>query len=180
MIASCIIFLATLSPSMDESHVIDMYMKCNDTVPEVMQQHAELYYEFFEEENISTAIRIGWCESRGNHKAVRTSEGNNDTGVMQFVPWTWNWLAEMGYVPYWNTWVVMYRGRPYTKQEVSKTNVGFKMAQAQKTAYWNIKASSILAEEVYGKTQWRDWSSSQNCWENETKWHKLWKEEQYG
>jgi len=178
MITSCIIFLATLGTpnSLDNSDIyyLNNYLNCKNNVPVSMWEYAPLYYEFYDEENIATAIRIGWCESRGKEKAVRTAEGNYDTGVMQFVSWTWNWLADMEYVPYWNEWVVLKNERPYLEQKVSKTSFGFSLVQAQKSAYWNIYASSILAEDIYGSTQWRDWSSSQWCWEDEKKWKIKW------
>jgi len=178
MITSCIIFLATLGTpnSLDNSDIyyLNNYLNCKNNVPVSMWEYAPLYYEFYDEENIATAIRIGWCESRGKEKAVRTAEGNYDTGVMQFVSWTWNWLADMEYVPYWNEWVVLKNERPYLEQKVSKTSFGFSLVQAQKSAYWNIYASSVLAEDVYGSTQWRDWSSSQWCWEDEKKWKIKW------
>ena len=93
MIAECIIFLATFgSPNMpvDDTTVINQYLSCQTSVPKSMQQYASLYYEHFDVDNIDTAIRIGWCESRGKATAYRTD--NKDTGVMQFVPWTWNCL----------------------------------------------------------------------------------------
>ena len=183
MITSCIIFLATLGTpnSLDNSDIyyLNNYLNCKNNVPVSMWEYAPLYYEFYDEENIATAIRIGWCESRGKEKAVRTDEGNYDTGVMQFVSWTWNWLADMEYVPYWNEWVVLKNERPYLEQKVSKTSFGFSLVQAQKSAYWNIYASSVLAEDVYGRTQWRDWSSSQWCWEDEKKFKIKWTSENY-
>jgi hypothetical protein len=183
MITSCIIFLATLgTPSTSgesDSYYLSNYLNCKDNVPVSMWEYAPLYYEFYDEENIDTAIRIGWCESRGKEKAVRTAEGNYDTGVMQFVSWTWNWLADNNYVPYWNEWVVLKNGRPYLEQKVSKTSFGFSFVPVQKSAYWNIYASSVLAEDIYGRTQWRDWSSSQWCWEDEKKFKIKWTSENY-
>jgi hypothetical protein len=39
--------------------------------------------------------------------------------------------------------------------------------------------ASILAEDIYGKTQWRDWSSSEWCWSDTEKWRTKWKSESY-
>lgn len=183
MITECIIFLASfgvsaeLNSPIQDSYYIDNYFNCVETVPRTMWKYADLYYEFYDEENIDTAIRIGWCESRGKESAVRTAEGNYDTGVMQFVSWTWNWLADNNYVPYWNEWVILKHDRPYTSETVSKTSMGFSQVQAQKSAYWNIYASSVLAEDIYGRTQWRDWRSSQWCWGDETYFHEKWRNE---
>lgn len=180
MITECIIFLASfgvpaeINSPIQDSYYIDNYFNCREYVPKSMWKYADLYYEFYDEENIDTAIRIGWCESRGKENAVRTLEGNYDSGVMQFVSWTWNWLADMNYIPHWNEWVILKHGRPYYEQKVSTTSVGFEQVQAQKSAYWNIYASSILAEDIYGSTQWRDWSSSEWCWGDEKKWRIKW------
>ena len=38
--------------------------------------------------------------------------------------------------------------------------------------------ASILAEDIYGRTQWRDWNSSKWCWEDEKDWERRWKREQ--
>lgn len=166
----------------DEKAIIDQYMQCDDHVPKSMQQHADLYVEFFDKENIDTAVRIGWCESRGKENAVRTAEGNYDSGVMQFVSWTWNWVHDKfpNEIPHWNKWIVMYNGRPYTENKVSKSSLGFTIQQAQKTAYYNIKASSYLAQHIYSKVRWTDWNSSKWCWGNKAKWNKLWKAEESG
>lgn len=179
MIAECIIFLATLgSPTMslDDGHIINQYFNCQDNVPKSMQQWAGHYYEHFDEDNLDTAIRIGWCESRGKATAHRTD--NKDTGLMQFVPWTWNWVAEEYDLPMWDEWVILRFGRPYDFEgKVYKNNIGFEQTRVQYTPYYNILFASILAEDIYGRTQWRDWSSSQWCWEDSVSWERKWKNE---
>ena len=176
MIAECMIFLAGVLPmGADETKIIEQYMNCDDYVPKSMQQHAELYVQHFDKENIDTAVRIGWCESRGKVDAYRSDNG--DTGLMQFVSWTWNWVAEKYDLPLWDTWVVMYRDKPYTEQRTSKSDVGFSFTKAQFTPHYNIMMASILTEDIYGKTQWRDWSSSEWCWGDVDKWERLVKQE---
>ena len=88
------LFLALFStPSVDlETQYINKMITCNQEIPPTMRQYSDLYLEHFDFNNIDTAVRIGWCESRGKPDAHRTD--NKDTGVMQFVPWTWNWVAE--------------------------------------------------------------------------------------
>ena len=71
----------------------------------------------------------------------------------------------------------MYKGRPYTEEKTSRNPVGFSFQKVQYIPYYNILFASILAEDVYGKTQWRDWNSSKWCWEDEDKWEKMWKKE---
>lgn len=170
------IFLASfssgISPSVDEMIKVN---NCLDQFPRSMIQHIDLYVEFYDEENLYTAMRIGWCESRGKATAHRTED--RDSGVMQFIPRTWRWIVEEYGIPDWDEWVIMRFGRPYLKDEVSKSDFGFSHQKAQNTAYWNIKASSHLAEDIYNKTQWRDWNSSKWCWGDPVKWNKYWKEE---
>ena len=130
MITECMIFLASVLPmGFDESKVINSHLQCNKYVPEVMQQYAELYVEHFDKENIDTAVRIGWCESRGKQSAYR--DDNGDSGVMQFVSWTWNWVAEKYDLPMWNDWVIMKDGRPYLEEKVSRTSMGFEQTKVQ-------------------------------------------------
>ena len=179
MFAECIIFLATFgSPNMpvNDTTVINQYLSCQTSVPKSMQKYAGLYYEHFDVDNIDTAIRIGWCESRGKATAHRTD--NKDTGVMQFVPWTWNWVAEEYDLPKWDEWVILRWGRPYDfKGKTYPHNIGFEQTKVQYTPYYNILFASILAEDIYGRTQWRDWSSSQWCWEDSASWERKWKNE---
>jgi len=160
---------------MSDGDIILKYMSCKENVPHVMFQYADLYVEHFDEENIDTAVRIGWCESRGKSNAFR--KDNRDSGVMQFVSWTWNWVAEKYDIPMWNDWVIMYNDRPYTSDKVSKSSIGFSQEQVQFTPYYNIYMASLLAEDIYGRTQWRDWSSSEWCWGDEDKWKLKWKSE---
>ena len=172
MIAECMIFLASVIPmGVDESKIIGQHLNCNDHVPQSMQEHASLYVEHFDKDNINTAVRIGWCESRGKVDAYRSDNG--DTCLMQFVSWTWNWVAEKYELPEWDTWVVTRYGRPYTGKTL-KTDIGFSFDRVQYVPYYNIMFASLLAEDIYGKTQWRDWSSSEWCWEDEEKWRNKW------
>lgn len=180
MIASCMLFLATFgtpdAPEMSENQQINAYIECKQAVPNTMLQYADLYVEFFDYENIDTAVRIGWCESRGKSTAYR--KDNGDTGVMQFVSWTWNWVAEKYELPMWNEWVIMRFGRPYEENKTYKHDIGFEQTKVQYTPYYNILFASILAEDIYGRTQWRDWSSSEWCWADEKRWEKRWKSEE--
>ena len=130
MIVECMIFLSSVIPmGIDENKIIGQYLNCNDHVPKSMQEHASLYVEHFDKENIDTAVRIGWCESRGKVDAYRSDNG--DTGLMQFVSWTWNWVAERYELPEWDTWVVTRYGKPYTGK-TSKTDIGFSFDRVKK------------------------------------------------
>lgn len=171
------LFLASFSTPLigAETQYVEQSIQCRQEIPASMRQHSEYYLEFFDFENIDTAVRIGWCESRGKDTAYR--DDNSDSGVMQFVPWTWNWVAEEYDLPRWNEWVILRYGRPY-EGPTSKSNMGFEQTKVQFTPYYNIMFASILAEDIYGRTQWRDWNSSKWCWEDEKDWERRWKREQ--
>jgi hypothetical protein len=77
----------------------------------------------------------------------------------------------------WNEWVIMRWGKPYTENKTYKHDIGFEHTKIQFTSYYNIYMASLLAEDIYGKTQWRDWSSSEWCWADEKKWHLKWTNE---
>ena len=176
MIAECMLFLASFSTPLigAETQFVEQSIQCRQEIPASMRQHSEYYLEFFDFENIDTAVRIGWCESRGKTAAYR--DDNSDSGVMQFVPWTWNWVAEEYDLPRWNEWVILRHGRPY-EGPTSKSSHGFEQTKVQFTPYYNIMFASILAEDIYGRTQWRDWNSSKWCWEDAKDWERRWKRE---
>lgn len=172
MIAECLIFLATALPQngLITAEYVSEYKWCDSIISRDVREHSDVLMEFFEEpEQLSTAVKVIWCESRGNTNAVRTAEGNNDSGLFQFVPWTWNWVAEKYDLPKWNEWVILHNDRPYTEDKVSMSNVGFEMVQVQHSEYYNIMFGYLLSQDIYGESQWRDWSSSKWCWENDAK-----------
>ena len=107
MIAECMLFLASFSTPLigTETLFVEKSIECRQEIPASMRKYSDLYLEFFDFENIDTAVRIGWCESRGKDTAYR--DDNSDSGVMQFVPWTWNWVAEEYDLPRWNEWVTV-------------------------------------------------------------------------
>lgn len=172
------LFLASFSTPLigTETQYVNKTIECRQEVPASMRQYSNLYLEHFDFENIDTAVRIGWCESRG--KATAYNSGANDSGVMQFVPWTWNWVAETYDLPLWDTWVILKHGRPYEEEVVSRSSFGFEQVRVQFSPYYNILFASLLAEDIYGSTQWRDWKPSQWCWEDEKSWRKRWNREQ--
>lgn len=180
MIAECLIFLATAIPQngLITADYIEERQWCTSIISRDVREHSNLLIEFFDEpEQLSTAVKVIWCESRGKTDAIRTAEGNNDSGLFQFVSWTWNWIAEEYDLPMWDEWVIMRWGKPYTEQKTYRHNIGFEQTRVQFTPYYNILFASILAEDIYGRTQWRDWSSSEWCWGDEKKWRAKWKNE---
>ena len=172
MIAECLIFLATALPQngLITENYINEYHWCDSIISRDVREHSDVLLEFFDDnKQLSTAVKVIWCESRGNTNAVRTAEGNNDSGLFQFVPWTWNWVAEKYDLPKWNTWVVLKDDRPYTENKVSKSSVGFEMVKVQHSEYYNIMFGYLLSQDIYGKPQWKDWSSSKHCWDKDWK-----------
>ena len=176
MIASCMIFLASFGVSTELSpNNLYRVQTCLDNMPTSMVKHIPYYVEFYDEENLYTAFRIGWCESRGKSYAYRND--NKDSGVMQFIPNTWNWVAEKYDMPKFNEWVILRFGRPFNENKTYATDFGFEHVPVQYSAYYNIKASSHLAEDIYAKVRWRDWNSSKWCWGDEKKWEAMWRRE---
>ena len=176
MIASCMIFLASFGVSTELSpNNLYRVQTCLDNMPTSMVKHIPYYVEFYDEENLYTALRIGWCESRGKSNAYRND--NKDSGVMQFIPNTWNWVAEKYDMPKFNEWVILRFGRPFNENKTYATDFGFEHVPVQYSAYYNIKASSHLAEDIYAKVRLRDWNSSKWCWGDEKKWEAMWRRE---
>ena len=64
---------------------------------------------------------------------------------MQFVGWTWNWIAET-YDLMWNDWVIMCWGRPYTSDRNLSNVMGFSQKRVQFTPYYNLLFASLLAK----------------------------------
>ena len=163
MIAECIIFIASFSTPdglMDKQWFED-YKACNEVI--LAQDHLDVLIQHFDEENLATAYKIMWCESRGEEDALRTKEGNYDSGLFQFIKSTWNWVADKNNLPRWNEWVILRHGQPY-EGPTSKSSYGFEQTQVQFTPYYNILMASLLAEETYSSVKWTDWNSSKWCW----------------
>tara|TARA_Y100000591_G_scaffold328363_1_gene354697 strand:- start:254 stop:793 length:540 start_codon:yes stop_codon:yes gene_type:complete len=177
MIAECIIFLALLNVNdVESTETINQVSECVQLIPKTMIQHLPLYYQFFDEENLYTATRIGWCESRGKSNAYRKED--QDSGLMQFIPRTWKWIAEEYDIPVWDTQILTYHGMPWELTDYDYYFAGgFAYSKVQNVSYYNIKAASHLAEDIYNRTQWRDWNSSKWCWGNPKYYEKRWREE---
>jgi len=58
-----------------------------------MQEYIPLFSQYFKKEDLETALRISWCESRGKPTAVGINkDGSKDVGLWQFNDNTWDWL----------------------------------------------------------------------------------------
>lgn len=172
MIAECLIFMASFAPPVVNYDNIMEYKYCSDIVPEYPAENFKFIQQHFEPINWDVAVRISWCESRGNENALRTAEGNNDSGLFQFVSWTWNWIADEYHLPRWGEWVILHHGQPYVGP-TSRSSYGFEQMQVQYSPYYNTLFASLLAEDIYDRVQFRDWSSSEWCWGSTKKFIKL-------
>ena len=179
MIAESLLVLASFQQPVihNQPTIEDIYevKQCMDNMPANMAEHAQYYIMHFDEENLYTAFRIGWCESRGKSNAFRAED--NDSGVMQFIPNTWKWMVELHGIPEWNTWVITRWGLPWSSETTSRTDLGFEFQPVQYSPYWNIYAASLLAEDTYSGTRWADWSSSEWCWGDAEKWERMWRKQ---
>ena len=110
MVASCMIFLASFGnaemPIEENWATIQHTKECTEVIPFTMIEYVPFYVEFYEEKHLYKALRIGWCESRGKESAYR--EEDDDSGIMQFIPNTWNWVAEKFNIPLWDVNVLTY------------------------------------------------------------------------
>lgn len=183
MITNCIItylamvggFTTGITPGVDQIQILN---SCTQYVPTEAYKYADLYYEFYDQENIETAIKITYCESRFKKDAYRSQD--DDSGLKQFIPSTWNWIAEENNLPKFDEYVILRHGRPYTKQEVSKSSYGFEQIKAQYSPYYNLLFGSILAEDTYSKVTWRDWDSSKWCWGDKDMFNNILRRENAG
>jgi len=171
MIGECLLFLASFgSPDgLMNKQWFEEYKTCNEII--LAQEHIDMLIQHFDEENLGTAYKIMWCESRGEEDALRTAEGNDDSGLFQFIESTWNWVAEKHDLPRWDEWVILRHGQPY-EGPTSKSSIGFEQTKVQFTPYYNILAASLLAQDTYSRVRWTDWNSSKWCWETDSKFMK--------
>ena len=95
MITSCMIFLASFGtpdvPVIENPEIIQQTHECTQLIPSTMLEYVPLIVEHFDEKHYYKAMRISWCESRGNPNAFRKED--SDSGLMQFIPNTWNWVC---------------------------------------------------------------------------------------
>ena len=100
---------------------------------------------------------------------------------MQFIPNTWNWVAEMFDIPLWDENVLTYFGVPYRIVDFNQIPYidieGWAYTKAQFIPYLNIQMSAHLAGDIYTKKDFRDWNSSKWCWENPRYYEKKWRSE---
>ncbi len=94
MIAEVLIACTFLSPITPE--ILIDYKECRDRneIIVAMEEYIPLFSEYFKKEDLETALRISWCESRGKPTAVGVNkDGTKDVGLWQFNDNTWAWLT---------------------------------------------------------------------------------------
>ena len=77
MIVECILFFATLQDPL--ANDMNKAAECSNVLPKSVIQYSTNYVEHFDNKNIERAVKVSWCESRGNTFALNT--GNNDSGL---------------------------------------------------------------------------------------------------
>ncbi len=184
MIAECMIFLASFGvTSQATPELIEEYRECSSIIPSSMTQYSNIYVDYFDKENLYTAMRIGWCESRGKYNAYRKSA--DDSGLMQFIPSTWNWIAEKFNAPIFDSQILTYDGIPlnFLPEQEFYVRESFAFETIQFNPYYNIWMASKLAQDTYKKsngdtyTTFKDWNSSKFCWGNEKVFERKWRNE---
>ena len=93
MLAELLITCSLLSP-LTPDILID-YQDCKDRneIIVAMEEYIPLFSQYFKQEDLETALRISWCESRGKPNAVGVNKDESkDVGLWQFNDNTWAWL----------------------------------------------------------------------------------------
>ena len=157
MIKSCVLIYALIINSFSvgeipaDQNFLDL-INCIKVLPTECLSYSNLLIENFEEDNLETAFKIMWCESRGKAKAYRYED--NASGLFQFIPRTYAWVQQKHNLPYWDYPI----GTTY----------------AQFIPKYNIKAAALLVEDMHSYSPyWKDFSSSEWCWGNTDKFLKL-------
>ena len=157
MIKTCILIYALIinnigmgiEPKPDD--LLDL-SKCLNNLPSKCLAYSDLLIKNFDEENLDTAFKIMWCESRGNKNAYR--QDNQDSGLYQFIPRTYGWVVDNTDLPYWD--------------------YPIKNSYAQFIPEINIQAAAVLVQDLHSYSPyWKPFNSSKWCWENTEKFLKL-------
>jgi len=89
-----LILACTLTGPVTPAGLVD-YLECREIQEQiiVVEQHIPLVTEIFHPDNHLQALRVIYCESRGNPNAVGiNTDKSKDIGLWQFNDRTWNWL----------------------------------------------------------------------------------------
>ena len=93
MITEILLTCALLSPLTPEQ--VTDYLDCKERneIIYFMEDYVDIFAEYFNKEDIETALRITYCESTGRPQAINTNtNGTTDVGLWQFNDDTWAWL----------------------------------------------------------------------------------------
>lgn len=180
MIVECILFFATLQDPL----VNDIYKaaECSNVLPKSVIQYSTDYVEHFDNKNIERAVKVSWCESRGNTFAL--NKGNNDSGLFQVIPKTWNWVAKEYDLPVFDTKILTYNNVPIKHIDMSFRRILisnfpdlYDYTAVQFIPYYNFLVSKILVEDIHTRDDyWKPWTPSKKCWSS-SNWIELWKKE---
>lgn len=157
MIKACVLLYALIinnfsigiTPTVDQ---LDDLQQCYKDLPGNCLTYSPLLVEHFYEDNLETAFKIMWCESRGLPNAYRWQD--QDSGLFQFIPRTYGWVVQNSDLPYWD-------------YPINNT-------YAQFIPEVNIKAAAILVQDLHSyQPYWKPFSSSENCWKDTKTFLKL-------
>ena len=180
MIVECILFFATLQdPLLND---INKAAECQNYLPKSVIQYSKDYVEHFDINNIETAVKVSWCESRGNTFAL--NKGNYDSGLFQTIPPTWNWVAKEYNLPQFDTKILTYNNIPVHNIDIEFRKILIKnfpdlydLTKVQYIPYYNFLISKILVQDIHSRNNyWKPWTPSKDCWSSKN-WNKLWKAE---
>jgi len=89
------VIVGCLFPMLLTADNLNELIECYDVKQniEVVEHHAPLVAEYFEEPDILRALGVIYCESTGISTAINTNtNGTKDVGLWQFNDDTWYWL----------------------------------------------------------------------------------------
>ena len=97
MLAEVLLACSLLTPTTQEitPQQLMSYVNCKNRneIIIAMEEYIPLFSQYFKQEDLETALRISWCESRGKPNAVGVNkDGSKDVGLWQFNDNTWAWL----------------------------------------------------------------------------------------
>lgn len=97
MLAEVLLACTLLTPTTQEitPQQLMSYVNCRNRneIIIAMEEYIPLFSKYFKKEDLETALRISWCESRGKPNAVGVNkDGSKDVGLWQFNDRTWAWL----------------------------------------------------------------------------------------
>lgn len=180
MIIECLLFFSTLQDPLEND--IQKAAECSNHLPSSVIEYSNHYVNYFDIKNQERAVKVSWCESRG--KTTALNKGNEDSGLFQVIPNTWNWVAKEYNLPLFDTLILTYNKTPVNELDYNtriyliKNPEFYEMTKVQFIPKYNFLISSILVQDIHSyDNYWKPWTPSEKCWKSNN-WEKLWKREE--